>query len=268
MAALRQIKRRIKTAKNISQVTRAMEMVSAVKMKKIQQQALAGRPYIEQLETMVQVLARPKNKEVKKITILVIAPQKGLCGALITNLARTLIKYVDALPAQISFVTFEKKAADMVRFFNRPILANFNGKEKNPTPATVRPTADYLVKMYESGETDQVFIAYSHFVNTVTQKPSLRQFLPIPPSEQELLPSNIQFLFEPTAAEVQKELLVRYCEALMYQVVLESLAAEHSARMVAMKNAHDNAAEIIDDLTLFYNKARQEAITSELSRTV
>lgn len=279
MAALRQIKRRIKTAKNISQVTRAMEMVSAVKMKKVQQQALAGRPYIDQLETMIQVLARQKNleekhpylsgtQEIKKITVLVIAPQKGLCGALITNLARALIKYVDNQPAQISFVTFEKKAADMVRFFKRPILANFNGKEKNPSPATVRPVADYLVKMYESGETNQVLIAYSHFVNTVTQKPSLRQFLPIPPASEELLSSNIQFLFEPTAQEVQRELLVRYCEALMYQIILESLAAEHSARMVAMKNAHDNAAEIIDDLTLFYNKARQEAITSELSRPI
>lgn len=276
MPALRQIKRRIKTARNISQVTRAMEMVSAVKMRKSQAAALSGRPYIESLEGMVQTLARQKNleekhhylspkDEINTVSVLVIAPQKGLCGALVSNLARTILKYVDDQKAQINFVTFEKKAVDIVRLCNRPNLANFTHQEKNPTPAIIRPVADFLVKLYEEGEADQILIAYTHFVNTVTQKPVIRQFLPVVPAELAPVPENRQFLFEPTATQVLRELLLRYCEALLYQIILEALAAEHSARMVAMKNAHDNASEIINDLTLFYNKARQEAITAELT---
>lgn len=276
MAALRQIKRRIKTAKNISQVTRAMEMVSAVKMRKLQLAALAGRPYITELETMVSALAKQQHQEesnlyltqparINKIAILVIAPQKGLCGALITNLSRSLFKFTQTQTAEISFINFEKKAQEITRHFGKPVLANFNHPQKNPSPASIRPVASYLTQMFENHEVDQVLIAYTHFINTVTQKPTIKQFLPILPGNLTTESANLQILFEPSASEVLHDLILRYCEDLLYQIILESLAAEHSARMVAMKNAHDNAAEIIDDLTLFYNKARQEAITAELA---
>ncbi len=299
MPSLRQTKRRIKTAKNISQVTKAMEMVSAVKMRRVQAAAVSGRPYIFELEKMIRVLAGQQNLEerpaflllpkiISKVTVLVIGPQKGLCGALITNLGRALVKFLDAAKKGedlskfiffeelvnfstkenknpvISFVTFERKAEGMVRRLNSPILASFNLANKSPRLFDVRPMADFLLSLFDQGETDLILVAYSHFVSTVTQKAVIRPFLPIFP--ETLGEANVsgQFLFEPSAKEVLDGLLLRFAEAVLYQIVMESLAAEHSARMMAMKNAHENADQIIADLTLFYNKARQEAITTEL----
>jgi len=305
MAATRAIKRRIRTAKNIGQVTRALEMVSAVKMRKAQQMALSGRLYIDELEKMLRVLAGKREldshdylsfpKEIKNVTVLVIGPQKGLAGALITNLTRSVLRFLDdaskkenlaeslfnsdekttivpinATNAKINFVSVGKKGKDITRYAKKEVLAEFGQLGKQHTAGTIRPIADFLVELFKSKKTDLIFVAYSHFVNTVSQKAVVRQFLPVLPfkkqSEQNSMDQNI--LFEPSAEQVLDSLFVRYSEAFLYQLVLESLASEHSARMVAMKNAHDNAVDIIGELTLNYNKARQNLITSELADIV
>lgn len=279
MATIRAIKRRIKSAKNISQVTRAMEMVSAVKMRKAQETALAGRVYVEELEKMVGILASGKDleeksillttrKNVNRILLLVVAPKKGLCGALVTNLYRSVLGFVVSQTVDVSFVTLEKKSRDIVRTFGKELLADFTISAKQPSIEFVRPISDYLVEQFMSGKVDLVLVAYTHFINTVSQKAVVKQFLPVVPQakeETEKRGLDATILFEPSASEVLDSLLVRYSEATLYQIVLEAAAAEHSARMVAMKNAHDNASDIISDLTLYYNKARQNAITSELS---
>ncbi len=311
MATLREIKRRIKTAKNIGQVTRALEMVSAVKMRKAQAAALSGRSYTGELEKMIRVLASDKElaidkpylvipEKVSRITLLVVAPQKGLCGALVGNLARKLGQFtshlktktdinsfiycpdnelacplINAGSVDVSFVTVEKKSKDVIKFLQKPLLADFeNTGSVNggaPNLAVVRSIADLLVDLYKTKQTDLVLIAYSHFENTVSQKAVIRQFLPILPTraqENQNQELSKAMIFEPSADEVFDSLLYRYSESLLYQIILESRAAEHSARMVAMKNAHDNASDIISELSLFYNKARQNAITSELADSV
>ena len=279
MAATREIKRRTKTAKNIGQVTRAMEMVSAVKMKRAQDAAISGRPYITELEKMIRAISAQKDqkaenpllflpKKINKVVILVVAPKKGLCGPLVTNLSRTVAKLLESQSAEISFVTFEKKSRDIIRYFKKPLLAEFANTGKQPTFRTIRPIAEYLLKLFRDHETDLVLVAYTNFVNTVSQKAVVRQLLPLtPPPETEIV-SNKALLFEPSTDLVLDSLLVHYCEAMLYQIILESSASEHSARMVAMKNAHENAADIVSELTLFYNKVRQNSITNELADTI
>lgn len=306
MATLREIKRRIKTSKNISQVTRAMQMVSAVKMRRAQEAALAGRSYIAELEKMVGILASQTDLEEKsvlltmppkinRVMMLVVAPRKGLCGPLVTNLYRQIAGFMDkskhadqamktlqnydvemAHPninseeLDISFVTLEKKSKDIVKIFSRPLLADFNLPGKQPKMEVVQPISEFLVDQFVTKQTDMVLIAYTHFVNTVSQKAVVKQFLPVVPSKVDSKSANSgsTIIFEPSPKEVLDGLLSRFAEAMLYQIVLEATASEHSARMVAMKNAHDNAKDIISDLTLFYNKARQNAITNELADAV
>jgi F-type H+-transporting ATPase subunit gamma len=303
MATLREIKRRIRTSKNISQVTRAMEMVSAVKMRKAQEAALRGRDYVSELTKMVGVLSGKKDLEEKsdymtmperisKITILVVAPKKGLCGPLVTNLLRQLTNSIekvkrgeilDGMGSQVdlnvskivnsdfdfSFVTLEKKSQDIAKSFNKPLIADFNFSGKQPTIEATRPISDFLVKQFLNKETDLVLVAYTQFVNTVSQKPVVKQFLPVMPvSATGAEKSEATIIFEPSAGEVLDSLLLRYVEASLYQVALEASASEHSARMVAMKNATENAGKMIGELNLAYNKARQAAITQELAELV
>jgi F-type H+-transporting ATPase subunit gamma len=284
MATVREIKRRIKTSKNISQVTRAMEMVSVVKMRKAQEMALAGRAYTGELEKMLNILTsethgqeksiflnQPTNA--KNILLVVIAPKKGLCGPLVGNLFRQLSSFITTdrqfSGSEFSFVTVGKKSRDIVKPFTKKISADFEVFGKEPSIADIDPISDFIVQQMESGSSDLVFVAYTEFVNTMSQKPVVRQFLPIllePKEETEKL--NAIVLFEPNPAEVLDSLVLRYSHAMLYQFFLESIASEHSARMVAMKSAHDSAEDIISDMTLFYNKMRQNSITTELADSV
>lgn len=279
MATLREIKRRIKTSKNISQVTKAMQMVSAVKMRKAQEAALSGRTYVVELEKMAGILASQNELEersilltmpvkVNRVTMLVVAPRKGLCGPLVTNLYRQISVFMGSSEnMEISFVTLEKKSRDIVKIFGKPLLADFNLPGKQPKVETVGPISDFLVKQFVTKQTDMVLVAYTHFVNTVSQKAVVKQFLPVVQNKsvENNKVAGATIIFEPSSKEVLEALLLRYTEAMLYQIVLEAAASEHSARMVAMKNAHDNAKDIIADLTLFYNKARQNSITNELA---
>lgn len=285
MATIREVKRRIKTSKNISQVTRAMEMVSAVKMRKAQEMALSGRSYIEELERMLRIVAGGTGEEdvsiflkksagIKNILLIVMAPKKGLCGPLVGNLHRQVNSFLldDKQPAGLdfSFIALGKKSIDIIKVFNKKVLADFEVFEKDLTIDSIEPVSDYAVQQFTGGNFDAIFVAYSHFINTMSQKPVVKQFLPISMTSEEEAPekSKSLFLFEPSGAEVLNGLVTRYSKAMLYQLFLESIASEHSARMVAMRNANESAEDIISDLTLFYNKMRQNSITTELADSV
>lgn len=287
MAQLREIKRRIKTSKNISQVTRAMETVSAVKMRKAKDMAVVGKEYTETIEKMVKVLVGQTEREqqsvylkqpefVKNILVIVIAPKKGLCGSLIGNLQRAVANFVLKNKvhedANFSFVTIGKKSFDIVKVFNKSVLADFTVSERDLDANSIEPTIDFVVEKLTDKTIDTVFVAYTEFINTMTQKPVIKQFLPIPPQEVEAendkKEQDSQFIFEPNSSEVLDSLVIRYTKSILYQYLLESIASEHSARMVAMKSAHDSADEIVTDLSLYYNKIRQNSITTELADSV
>jgi F-type H+-transporting ATPase subunit gamma len=274
MASTRIIKRRIKSAKNIGQVTRALQMVSAVKMKRAQEIALAGKPYaIELISVLGQISGKIKNdmhpflytpKSITKVYLVVIGPEKGLAGSLITNLARKVFLTIDQIKidypqAVISGVSFGKKSRDIFKKTGVPIVADFKDQ--------VNTLSSFLIKAYLKHETDLVIIVYSNFINTMTQKPEVIQYLPMGKINNQ--DNNNQVIsFEPSPDEVLDSLLNHYLVIVLQQIVIDSNAAEHSARMVAMKNASDNATDIIKYLTLNYNQTRQSAITNEIADIV
>lgn len=300
MASIRIIKRRIKSAKNISQVTKALEMVSAVKMRKAQEAALAGKPYTSELRNVLSELGGKvesdvhpflnKPEKISKVTMVVIGTEKGLAGALVTNLARkvwnikqqiekhelslneeTHEKIVLEKDVEVSAISWGKKAKEMLKKTGWKIVADFTTKTGDSLDDQIKTLSSLLSKSYLDKETDLILIAYSNFVNTMTQKPAVVQFLPMVSTTtmQDLARASSTIVsFEPSPKIVLDSLLQHYLITTMRQIVLDGLAAEHSARMVAMKNANDNARDIIKNLTLTYNQTRQSAITNEIADIV
>jgi len=281
MPSTRDIRRRIKSVKNTSQITKAMQMVAASKMRRAQQAALAGRPYAN---LMNQVLAEVSSGagdfshplleagSGKKRAVIVVSSDKGLCGALNSNLFREATK-IDK--DNTVFISAGRKAAQFLARTKRDLAAEFSYKDA-PAFAEARAISKMAQEMFMKGEVSGVDILFTNFVSTLNQHPELRTFLPISEikgieagiegesSQKELEKANVEFLFEPNAKDVFGNLLPHYLNFQMYQILLESKASEHSARMVAMKNATDNAKQLIKDLTLEYNKLRHAMITNEL----
>jgi len=280
MPSTRDIRRRIKSVKNTSQITKAMQMVAASKMRKAQQAALAGRPYADLInDVIVSVRSRVnlalhpllEQREVKKELVLVVSTDKGLCGALNTNLLREAAKFD---PATTDFVTAGRKALQFMSRTKRNVVADFDLKD-SPSFLEVKAASRFCLERFMSGEADRVTVVYTKFINTLIQTPIARTLLPINPLEIEqvggtgAVPSPdandfSEYLFEPSASDVLGAILPHYLHYQVYQMVLNARASEHSARMVAMKGATDNAKQIIKDLTLEYNKIRQASITTEL----
>ena len=282
MPSTRDIRRRIKSVKNTSQITKAMQMVAASKMRRAQQQALAGRPYAELMnEVLAEVTAGASDfshplmepsGEGKKRALIVVSTDKGLCGALNSNLLREAGK---ADRDQTVFISAGRKAAQYLARTKRELLAEFSYKD-SPEFAEARAISKLAQELFLKGEVSGVDILFTNFVTTLNQHPEIKPFLPVAEitgikagvegssSQQELKEGSQEFLFEPDAGSVLAELLPHYLNYQMYQILLESKASEHSARMVAMKNATDNANQLIKDLTLEYNKLRQAMITNEL----
>jgi F-type H+-transporting ATPase subunit gamma len=287
MANLRDIRRRIKSVKNTAQITRAMQLVAAAKMKKAQDQALAGRDYANLLN---QVLVNLKStvgegshplleeREGGKELVLVISTDKGLCGALNTNLAKKIRAEVSA---DADFVTVGRKLRNQLQKQGRNIIADF--EVKDPVPfEEARPISKLLTKLFLDGSYSKISVAFTNFVNTLRQTPTVTQLLPISVNglgekqdyegmgrvkveeTNHALALSHDYLFEPSGDEVLESLLPLFVNFQVYQMLVESRASEHSSRMVAMKAATDNAKKFIKELTLEYNKLRQAAITSEL----
>lgn len=279
MANTRDIRRRIKSIKNTAQITKAMQMVAASKMRKAQMAALAGRPFAQLLNKVIvniRDLVDPQEhplleqREVRRELVVVISTDKGLCGALNTNLLRE----VAALKGpQMQYVAIGRRGAQFITRTKRELIADFNLKE-NAVFTDIRPVARFCIDKFLDGEVDRVTVFYSDFVNTLTQKPTGRVLLPISSMDLDRSAAEAQvsgggenrsgFEFEPDPYSVLDYALPRYAMFELYQMLLESRASEHSARMVAMKSATDNAKQLVKYLTLEYNKVRQAAITKEL----
>lgn len=281
MPSTRDIRRRIKSIKNTAQITKAMQMVAASKMRKAQQAALSGRPYAQLMNSVLgEVTHRTtdfsnplmEKREGGKRAVILVSSDKGLCGALNSNLLREAAK----LDKQNTvFITAGRKAAQFVARTRRNLAAEFTYHDA-PKFSEARAIASFARDLFLKGEVDRVDILFTNFVSTLTQKPLLLPFLPIEEivginphvageeTNVQLMKGATEFLFEPGAEDVLGALLPHYLNFRVYQVLLEAKASEHSARMVAMKSATDNAKQIIKDLTLEYNKIRQASITKEL----
>jgi F-type H+-transporting ATPase subunit gamma len=265
------LRRRIKSVKNTAQITKAMQMVAAAKMRKAQAAALAGRPYQEML---TRVLAAIKGRveptshpllavrPVQKELILIFSTDKGLCGPLNTSLFREL---TDTDREKAEYAVMGRKAVQFIARTRRNLTADFALKD-SVRFADIRPIAKFASEKFISGEVDQVRVLYPKFVNTLNQQPILRNILPVPAEELDIEgeAKSGEYLFEPDVHGVLDAILPHYIAFQLFQMALNARASEHSARMVAMKNATDNAKELIKDLTLEYNKVRQENITTEL----
>ncbi len=286
MANLRDIRRRIKSVKNTAQITRAMQLVAAAKMKRAQDQALAGREYALRLTQMIYDVRRNFVEEThpfieprhgKRELVLLISTDKGLCGALNTNLAR---KVKALTQADADFVTVGRKLRVMCEKLGKKVVADFTVRDPVPFSKT-RPIATFLSQQYLEGNYDKISIAFTSFVNTLRQEPEVVTLLPIHGHrygehqayesigkgfsvEEHKHDPERDYSFEPSVSEVLAAILPLYVNYQVFQAVVESRASEHSARMVAMKSATDNADKFIKELTLEYNKLRQGAITSEL----
>jgi F-type H+-transporting ATPase subunit gamma len=280
MANTRDIRRRIKSIRNTAQITKAMQMVAASKMRRAQQQALAGRPYAELMNKVLVSLQQrtdPKLhpllevRPVRKELLLIISTDKGLAGALNTNLFREAAKFE---PEKTVYVVSGRKARQFVARTKREFLADFELKD-SPSFVETKVIAKFCAEKFLNHEVDKVLVAYTHFINTINQRPVVETLLPI--SQFDLWPKNdaasqgettndpmVGYLFEPSAEGVLDFILPYYLQYQVYQMILDARASEHSARMVAMKNATDNANQFIKDLTLEYNKMRQAGITTEL----
>jgi len=282
MASTRDIRRRIKSVKNTRQITRAMELVAASKMKKAQQAALAGRPYAELMARMLAALADRVEeahhpflvkREVRTRGIILVTSDKGLAGPLNAN----LFKLVTDIKTPAKYAVIGRKGAQFIARTRRDLLADFTVSDRVPF-SEVRTVAEYMVKQYLAGVVDTVEILWPRFRNTLVQVPTLLPLLPLSSVKEviadlrsdagESVAANTglssQMIFEPEPGQVLDALLPLYINREIYQQVLDARASEHSARMVAMKTAKDNASKLLDDLTLEYNKARQAAITQEI----
>jgi F-type H+-transporting ATPase subunit gamma len=273
MASQRDIRRRITAARNIKQITRAMQFVAASKLRRAQESTLAARPYSEKIDEVLADLAavlggedHPLLKEPtegKRLLVLV-TTDRGLAGPLNTNTIRFVSREITEHKGDLSVISVGRKGRDAMRRARVPIDAHFAGFGDKPTFADVLPLARLISDDFLAGKYARIEIVYSRFISTLSQKPVIDQILPIEPTEDtEGIPGN-QFIFEPSPAAVLQQLLPRYVATRLFQAVLEAKASEESSRMVAMKNATENAEELIDDLTLAYNKVRQSNITREM----
>ncbi len=274
MASQRDIRRRIGAVRNIRQITRAMQFVAASKLKRAQDATLASRPYSEKLDEVLADVAAVLSGDdhpllaradpAGKRLIVLITTDRPLAGPLTSNTVRFTLREVIDHGGGVTMVTVGRKGRDAIRRAGLPIEAHFAGFGDRPTFADVLPLARLVTDDYLSGTYARIDVIYPHFVSTLTQQPTLAQVLPIVASEDTRgIPGN-QFIFEPNPSDVLEQLLPRYVATRLYQAVLEAKASEESSRMVAMKNATENAEELIEDLTLSYNKVRQANITREM----
>jgi F-type H+-transporting ATPase subunit gamma len=273
MPDIRKVRRRIRGVQNIAKITRAMEMIAASKMRKAQERGLAGRPYAEKIQQVIASLAalpettlqHPllRSRPVEKIAVVHVTPDRGLSGGLNSNLNRSLVRFILDRKKQVRVVAVGRKGRDFTVRYGFDLCAEFIQLGDKPAFLDTLPISNIVIEDYTKSEIDAVYISYAQFISTLVQRPVMKQLLPVEPAAIPRV-ENVEYIYEPGAETVLGALLPRYVEMEIYHAILESIASEQSARMVAMRNATDSANELIGDLTLLYNKARQEAITREL----
>jgi F-type H+-transporting ATPase subunit gamma len=280
MAAAKEIRTKISSVKNTQKITRAMEMVAGSKMRKAQDRMAAARPYANKMRNVVAHLAHANaeyrhpfliERDVKRVGVIVVSTDRGLCGGLNANLFRSLVQHMKGWrneSIEFDLCVIGRKA---LQFFSRVggnVVAEASNLGDTPQLSELIGTVKVMLDAYTNGEIDQLFIATNNFVNSMTQRPVVEQLLPLRPDEGDTYGHHWDYIYEPEAREIIDGLMQRYIESLVYQSVAENFACEQAARMVAMKSASDNAGKLIDELQLIYNKARQAAITKELSEIV
>lgn len=280
MAAGKEIKKKIASVQTTQKSTRAMQMVAASRMRRTQDRMQQGRPYSQRIEEMIGHLAnanpeyRPSymvTREVRRIGYIVVSTDRGLCGGLNVNLFRELIRHMrgwEGEGVEVDLALVGNKAAQFFRSVGGNVVAAIGDVGETPEIAHLIGGVKVMLDAFESGRLDRLDIISNEFVNTMTQRPIMRQLLPLPPLDLDDLKHRWDYIYEPDARELVEGLIERYIESLVYQAVVENTACEQAARMIAMKNATDNAEEIVNELTLLYNNARQASITQEISEIV
>lgn len=281
MAGGREIKTKIKSVQNTRKVTRALEMVSASKIRKAQERMKASRPYARAMRQLIGHLAQANSefqhpylverKEIRRVGYVIVSSDRGLAGGLNNNMFRKLLGEIRRWQEQgveVDVVTIGQKATVFFRRLKVNMRASVTHLGDRPEVEQLVGVVKAMLDAYNEGAVDKVFLSYNDFVNTMTQRAAFDQLLPLPASESSIAQHDWDYIYEPDAEAVLEHVLTRYIESLVYQAVMENVASEHAARMVAMKSASDNATKLIDTLNLVYNKARQAAITQEISEIV
>jgi F-type H+-transporting ATPase subunit gamma len=274
VASLRDIRRRIRSVRNTAQITRAMQMVAASRMRRAQQRVLASRPYSDAIRTMLGELAQQRSeggdlpallqvRPERRVGYMVFTSDRGLAGALNGNVLRRATEEILARSEDPELITLGRKAQDFFSRRGRRIAATFTGLSERAEYNDIIPAARVAIDAYEAATVDAIYLVFPRFVSTLTQTPTVRRLLPLEPLEEHGTP--LDFIIEPSPEEILTALLPRYVEVQLYQALLETSASEQSARMVAMRNATENAEDLVGILTLTYNKARQAAITKEIT---
>ena len=281
MAGGREIKTKIKSVQNTRKVTRALEMVSASKIRKAQERMKSSRPYARLMRQMIGHIAQANSEythpfmteraQIKRVGYVIVSTDRGLCGGLNSQLFRRILADMrewQGKGVEIDVVTIGQKATAFFRRLKVNMVGSVTHLGERPQLEKLIGVIKVMLDNYSAGTIDRVVLSYNDFVNTMSQKPTLDQLLPLPPSGTLETRHDWDYLYEPDAESVLDDVLKRYVESLVYQATLENLASEHAARMVAMKSASDNATKLIGSLNLIYNKARQAAITQEISEIV
>lgn len=281
MAGAKEIRRKIKSVKSTQKITNAMQMVAASKMRRTQEKMAASRPYAKAIRKVIGHVANSNTeyrhsylveREVKRVGYVIVATDRGLCGGLNINLFKRMLADIRRYREQGVEVDVAVVGTKAAAFFGRlkgvRVVAQNSGLGDNPTLKDVIGNTGVMRKAYDEGRVDCIYLVYNEFVNTMKQEPRIEQLLPLPKSDEHDLRHRWDYIYEPDPKELLDGLLVRFLESQIYQAIVENLACEMSARMVAMKAATENATSLIDDLQLAYNKARQASITQELSEIV
>jgi len=281
MAGGREIKTKIKSVQNTRKVTRALEMVSASKIRKAQERMKGSRPYARLMTQLIGHIAKANSEythpfmaehaAIKRVGYIVVSSDRGLAGGLNSQMFRKILldmREWQEKGCEIDLVCIGQKAATFFRRLNVSMIGSVTHLGEKPRLDQLIGVSKVMLDSYSAGTLDRVFLCYNDFINTMTQKPRLDQLLPLPPSESLQTRFDWDYIYEPSPEVVLDHVMTRYVESLIYQALLENIASEHAARMVAMKSASDNANKLIDTLQLIYNKARQAAITQEISEIV
>lgn len=280
MPGTKEIRSKISSVKSTQKITKAMEMVAASKMRRAQDRMRLARPYAQKIRTVIGHLneANPDyrhpflvTRDPKSIGIIIVSSDRGLCGALNTNVFKstlTLMREWQGQGAQVNLCIIGSKALAFFRRLGLPLLASVTGMGDKPHVKDLLGTVKVMLDAYREGKIDRLFMVNAEFVNTMTQKPTVTQLLPVVTEDASTLQEHWDYIYEPNAAEILDGVLMRYIESQVYRGAVESVACEMAARMVAMKAASDNAGKLIGELQLVYNKARQAAITKELAEIV
>ncbi|TYA22718.1 F0F1 ATP synthase subunit gamma [Aggregatibacter actinomycetemcomitans] len=283
MAGAKEIKTKIASVQSTQKITKAMEMVATSKMRKTQDRMAASRPYSETIRNVISHVSKASigykhpflvEREVKNVGILVISTDRGMCGGLNVNLFKATLNQIKDWKAQNAATILGLIGSKGISFFRSlgfNVKGQLSGLGDNPALEELIGVANAMFDAYRNGEIDAIYIAYNKFINTMSQKPVIQQLVPLPEMENDHLSERQQawdYIYEPDPKVLLDSLLVRYLESQVYQAVVDNLASEQAARMVAMKAATDNAGNLINDLRLVYNKARQASITNELNEIV